>query len=83
VGIYERFGVKPIVNVAGTMTRYGGALMEKEALEAMDEDARYSVRLDELQAAASKVIAEKTHAEAGIVTAGAYAALTLGTAACI
>jgi len=83
VGIYERFGVKPIVNVAGTMTRYGGALMEKEALEAMDEAARYSVRLDELQAAASKVIAEKTHAEAGIVTAGAYAALTLGTAACI
>ena len=83
MGIYERFGVKPIVNVAGTMTRYGGALMEKEALEAMHEAARYSVRVDELQAAASKVIADKTHAEAGIVTAGAFAALTLGTAACI
>lgn len=83
MSIYERLGVRPIINVAGTMTRYGGALMGKEALEAMDEAARQSVRLDELQAAASKVIAEITHAEAGIVTTGASAALTLGTAACI
>jgi len=81
--IYEHFGVKPIINVSGTMTRYGGALMEEKPLKAMDEAAKYSVRLDELQAAASKIIAEKTHAEAGIVTAGAYAALLLGTAACI
>jgi len=81
MSIYERFGVKPIINVAGPATRYGGALMEREALEAMDEAARESVRLDELEAAASKVIAEVTHAEAGIVTAGASAALTLGTAA--
>jgi L-seryl-tRNA(Ser) seleniumtransferase len=57
--------------------------MGKEALEAMNEAARETVRLDELQAAASKVIAQRTHAEAGIVTAGASAALTLGTAACI
>ncbi len=83
MGVYERFGVKPIINVAGTMTRMGGALMEQEALEAMNEAAKGSARLDELEAAASKVIAEITHAEAGIVTAGAAAALTLGTAACI
>lgn len=83
MSVYERFGVKPIINVAGPATRYGGALMEREALEAMDEAARESVRFDELEAAASKVIAEVTHAEAGIVTAGASAALTLGTAASI
>lgn len=83
MGIYERFGVKPIINAAGAMTRYGGALIDQEVLEAMNEAAGYSVRIDELQAAASKVIAEITHAEAGIVTAGAAAALTLGTAACI
>ena len=83
MGVYERFGVKPIINVAGAMTRIGGALMEQEALEAMNEAAKGSARLDELEAAASKVIAEITHAEAGIVTAGAAAALTLGTAACI
>jgi len=83
VGIYEHFGVKSIINAAGAMTRYGGALMDAEALEAMNEAAKYSVSIDELQASASRSIAERTHAEAGIVTAGAAAALTLATAACI
>lgn len=57
--------------------------MEKVTVEAMSEGAKESVRLDELQVAASKIIAQVTHAEAGIVTTGAAAALTLGTAACI
>lgn len=83
MGIYQRFGVKTIINVFAASTGLGGALMDQETLEAMDEAAKASVRLDELQAAASKVIAEITHAEAGIVTCGAYAALTLGIAACI
>ncbi len=83
MNIYERFGVKPIFNLCGYTTRFGGAPMEKEALQAMYEAAGYSVRLDELQAAASKVISEATNAEAGIVTSGAAGALTLGTAACI
>lgn len=81
--IYEKFGVEPIINVDGPLTRYGGAIMEKETLEAMNEASKYSVPLDQLQAAASKIIAEKTHAEAGLVTSGACAALTLATAACI
>lgn len=83
MNIYEKYGVKPIVNVDGPLTRYGGALMERETLNAMDEAAKYSVSLDQMQAAASKVIAEKTHAEAGLVTSGTCAALTLGTAACM
>lgn len=41
------------------------------------------VRMDELQAAAGKVIARTTGAETGIVTSGAAAALTLGAAACL
>jgi len=81
--VYERFGVKPIINVAGATTRHGGALMRQEVVEAMVEAAKVSVPLDELQAAASKVIARVTHAEAGIITCGAAAGLTLGTAACI
>ena len=83
MGVYERFGVEPIINVAGVLTRLGGALMEQETVEAMSQAASESVRLDELQAAASKVIARITGAEAGYVTAGAFAALTLGTAACM
>lgn len=83
MGIYERFNVKSIINVAGTVTRYGGSLMDRETIDAMVEAARYSIRLDELQAAAGKIIAERTHAEMGIVTSGAFAALLLGIAACI
>ena len=83
MSIYKRLGVEPLINVVGSWTAYGGALMEKEALQAMDEAAKEAVRLDELQAVASKVIAKITHAEAGIITAGAAAGMTLGTAACI
>src|SRR5690606_19656848 len=41
------------------------------------------IEIDDLQAAASKVIARCTGAEAGIVTCGAGAALTLAGAACL
>lgn len=83
MGIYDRFGVKTVINAAGAMTRYGGTMVDDEVLDAMKAAAKYFVHMDELQAAASKIIAERTHAEAGIVTAGAAAALTLGTAACL
>lgn len=84
MGVYESLGVRPFINVStAAATRWGGVLMKQETLDAMTEAAKESVHLDELQVAASKIIAEKTHAEAGIVTCGAAAALTLGTAACI
>jgi L-seryl-tRNA(Ser) seleniumtransferase len=83
MNIYERYGVSPILNFDGPLTRYGGAIMEQETLDAMDEAAKHTVPIDRLQAAASKVIARVTHAEAGIVTSGAFSALTLATAACM
>ncbi len=83
MNIYETYGVKPVINVAGAMTRYGGTLVGRRVLDAMEDAARYSVSLDQLQAAASRIIARRTHAEAGIVTCGASHALTLATAACI
>ena len=49
----------------------------------MREAGECCVRMDELQSAASDVIARVTGAEAGIVTSGAAAALTLGGAACL
>ena len=83
MNIYEKYGVKPVINVAGAMTRYGGTIIGQHVLDAMEEAAHYSVALDQLQAAASQVIAKSTHAEAGIVTCGASHALTLATAACM
>lgn len=82
-GIYERLGVRPIINARGTHTRLGGSLMAPEVLEAIREAASTYVVLDELQDKASEIIVGATGAEAGMVTGGAAAGLLLGTAACI
>jgi D-glucosaminate-6-phosphate ammonia-lyase len=79
--IYAGLGVKRRINAAGTLTRLGGALMAPEVVAAMAAAARASVDIAELQAAASRTIARLTGAEAGMVTTGAAAALTLATAA--
>ena len=63
--------------------KLGGAPLPREVLEAMREAAVGCVRMDELQDAASRVISEATGAEAGIVTSGASAGLTLAAAAAI
>ena len=81
MGIYEELGVTPIINASGSVTRLGGAPMPEEVLEAFYEASRAAVPLEQLQAAASKKIAAATETEAGLVTAGAASALTLGTAA--
>ena len=83
MSIYDGFGVRTRINAAGLLTRLGGSLMPAEVLDAMTEAAASFVDMAELQAAASAVIARHTGAEAGLVTAGAAAALTLGTAACL
>ena len=81
--IYQRLGVARRINAAGTLTRLGGSLMEAEVLQAMREAATASVDMAELQAAASRAISAATGAQAGIVTSGAAAGLTLATAACL
>src|SRR5256886_16823710 len=79
--IYERLGVRPVVNAAGTLTRLGGTMMCEEAVEAMQEVAPSAVGIDELQEAASRLIARHTGAEAGMVTSGAFGALGLAAGA--
>jgi L-seryl-tRNA(Ser) seleniumtransferase len=81
MAVFEDLGIQPIINASGAVTRLGGAPMPSQVLEAFVEAAHCSVPLDQLQAAASRMIAEITGAEAGLVTAGAASALTLGTAA--
>jgi L-seryl-tRNA(Ser) seleniumtransferase len=81
MGVFERFGVRTVINAAGPVTRYGGACLSAGVLSAMAEATGSFVRLDELQQAASQRLAEWTGAEAGYVTSGAAAGLTLGAAA--
>lgn len=83
MSVYQELGVTPVINAAATLTRLGGSRMAPEVLAAMNDAAASFVHIDELQARAGEVIAGITGAEAGYVTTGAAAALTLGTAACL
>lgn len=81
MSIYQRLKLEPIINASGSVTRLGGAPMPPEVLAAFTEAAAATVPLEQLQAAASRRIAELTGTEAALVTAGSAAALTLGAAA--
>jgi len=81
MSIYKSLGLDPIINAAGAVTRLGGAPMPAPVLTAFKDAAKQWVPLELLQAAASRMIAQCTGAEAGLVSAGSAAALTLGAAA--
>jgi D-glucosaminate-6-phosphate ammonia-lyase len=81
--VYERLGVQPIINAAGSETAAGGTLMPQAVLDAMAEAAGQYVLIEELNAAVGRKIAEATGAEAGYVTSGAAGGLLLAAAACI
>jgi len=81
--LFERLGVPTIINAHGPSTRLSGGLMRPEVAQAMVEASARCVDIAQLQAAAGKVIAEATGAEAGYVTSGAAAGLLLATAATI
>ncbi len=83
MSVYERLGIRPIVNAKGPATRLSGGLMRPEVAAAMAEATSFCVDVLELQARASAIIAQHTGAEAGLVTNGAAAGLLIGTAACI
>jgi len=81
--IYEKIGVKPIINCQGTFTILSGSQSLPEVKVAMDEASRHYVHMDELMAQVGERLAELTGAEFGIVTAGCAAALSNVTAACV
>ena len=77
---FRALGVRPFINAAGTYTAMTASLMPPEVLEAMTYASRHYVMLDELHDKVGERIAALLHAEAAMVTSGAAAALTLGTA---
>src|SRR5262245_48726471 len=79
--VYERLGVRTVINAVGTLTVLGGSLMPDEVKQAMEQASRSFVPIHELQAAVGRRLAELTGVEAAIVTAGASAALCLATCA--
>ena len=81
--VYGELGVTTLINAKGPATRLSGGIMRAEVAAAMVEASQACVDIAELQAAASRVIAEATGAEAGYVASGASASLLIGAAACM
>lgn len=81
--VYGERGIPTVINAVGTHTRVSGSLIREGAVEAMVRASREFVHLADLQAYASGLIAEVTGAEAGLVTDGAAAGLTMSAAACM
>ena len=81
--LYQKYGLRRVINACGKMTHLAGAIVLPEIAEAAAESLKHFFVLDELQRAASRVIAESTGAEAGCVTACTSAGITLSVAACM
>lgn len=80
---FKELGVRPFINAAGTFTVLTASLMPPEVMEAMNYASKQFVNINELQEAVGKRLAELIGCEAVMVTSGAAAALTVGTAACL
>ncbi|MBZ9759968.1 aminotransferase class V-fold PLP-dependent enzyme [Mesorhizobium sp. CA8] len=78
--IRERLGLRPIINVSGTMTALGASIIVPEAISAMAEMASQWVEMDDLQRAASSVVARLTGGEAGFITACCASGITMAIA---
>ncbi|RUW81203.1 aminotransferase class V-fold PLP-dependent enzyme [Mesorhizobium sp. M1E.F.Ca.ET.063.01.1.1] len=78
--IRERLGLRPIINVSGTMTTLGASIIVPEAISAMAEIASQWVEMDDLQRAASTVVARLTGGETGFITACCASGITMAIA---
>jgi L-seryl-tRNA(Ser) seleniumtransferase len=83
VDYYEKLGVTPFINAAGTYTVLSASTMPDEVQAAVALAARRPVNLNELLDASGAYLAKQLRCEAALVTAGAAAALVVGTAACV
>jgi L-seryl-tRNA(Ser) seleniumtransferase len=81
--LFAHYGLKQVINVAGTMTYIGASMVVPRAIEASETILNHFVHIDALQAAAGSVISRVTGAEAGFVTACSAAGIVLGIAGCM
>jgi D-glucosaminate-6-phosphate ammonia-lyase len=78
--IRSRLGVRPVINVSGTMTALGASIVVPEAVEAVAAILSEFVEIGDLQRRVSTAIARLCATEAGFVTASASAGITLSVA---
>jgi uncharacterized pyridoxal phosphate-dependent enzyme len=81
MSVYERLGMRRVINADATLTRLGGSPMPAHVLDAMREAAGSFVDMYELQQVVGKRLADLTGNEAAYVSTGAAAGLVLATLA--
>ncbi|MGI8398948.1 aminotransferase class V-fold PLP-dependent enzyme [Agrobacterium deltaense] len=81
--IRSRIGLRPVINVSGTMTSLGASIVVPEAVEAMAAILPQFVEINDLQRKASAVISRLTGGEAGFVTASCSSGISLAVAGAI
>lgn len=78
--LYKELGIRTFINAAGTLTYMTGSLMHDEVLDTITSSAKDFCLLDEVQDKVGERIAKMVHAEAAVVTSGAFSGMTLGLA---
>jgi L-seryl-tRNA(Ser) seleniumtransferase len=77
---FRELGVRPFINAAGTYTDMTASLMRPEVMQAISYASQHYVMLNDLHDRVGEQIAALVRCEAAMVTSGAAAAITLGTA---
>lgn len=81
--IRARLGLRPVINVSGTMTYLGASIAVPHVVETVGAVLTQFVEIADLQRRASATIARLCGSEAGFVTASAAAGITLSVAGCM
>ena len=79
--LFDKYGLRRVINACGKMTHLSGAIVLPEIAADAAQSMQHFFVLDDLQAAAGRIIAAATGAEHGCVTACTAAGITLGVAA--
>jgi uncharacterized pyridoxal phosphate-dependent enzyme len=78
--VFKELGVRTFINAAGTYTAMTGSLMRDEVMDAINFTSKEFCMLDEAQDKVGEKLAKLVHAEAAVVTSGAFSGMTLGLA---
>jgi L-seryl-tRNA(Ser) seleniumtransferase len=78
--LFKELGVRTFINARGTITAMSGSLMHDYVLDAIYNSSGEFCMIEELQDKVGERIAAMVHAEAALVSAGAFSALMLGMA---
>jgi len=77
---FKELGLRSYINAAGTYTALTGCIMRPEVMDAINYASKQYVQLEDIQERVGARISELLGCEDAQVTAGAFSAITLGTA---